>query len=337
MSRRVPALRRLLFATVAAALAVGMSATAAQAAGDAPGSFRQAKTASVQDKWVPGALSSTTDVDVYRFTTKTTRHARVLLGDLAGNYRLRLLDARGRTVATSDRPGRENEEIYQRLEAGTYFAAVDAKQRTVSPKPYVVKFSSLAEGVLLLSKAEYGSGVTRELVFEVLNNTSRTVDYNGFHLRGAEKCPPQPSFQICTVFDRMAAQGRVLPPRARTSYFTADIQGQDTYTFTFLPGSPVAYSPKLSGTVTKSTPVAGGISFAGKITNKGTKPACRPMAVRSTYDGRGNLLSQREIWTWGRVAAGRSVTWSDAKAPLPPKGAVRTAWTFVELGPDKPC
>lgn len=336
MSRRVPALRRLLIAAVAGGLAVGLSATAAHAAADAPGSYRSVTTTSAQNTWVPGVLSSARDVDVYRFTTTASRHARILLGDLVADYRMRLIDAGGRTVATSDRANRANEEIYLALRAGTYFVAVDAPKGAVSASPYVVRFTSLPEGVLLLSKAEYGTGTNRELVFEVLNNTSRTIDGAGFHLTGPEKCGDNP-FVTCQQLNVMMGTTRIIPPRARQSFYTDAIQGEDVYTFKLLPGSPIAFTSKMSGTVTKTTPVTGGVRITGTLTNRSTHYACAPMVVRSAYDDRGGLISQFEQWWSGTLGAGRTMNWTISKAHVPPPGTTRVAWNVSERGPDVAC
>ena len=93
MSRPIPALRRLLVAAVVGAMATGLTATAAQAVTDAPSYYKSATTTSAQGRWIPGVMETTRDVDVYRFSTTVNRYARVLLGDLAQNYRH---DAAGR-------------------------------------------------------------------------------------------------------------------------------------------------------------------------------------------------------------------------------------------------
>jgi hypothetical protein len=282
-------------------------------------------------------VAGTKDVDVYRFKTTATRYARILLGDLRANYRLRLLDSAGRLVATSDRSGRGNEEIYKGLAAGTYFVAVDAPHGAASTSPYVVKFTSLPEGVFLLSKAEYGTGTSRELVFEVLNNTSRAIDGAGYHLTGPGNCTTTNPFEYCSGLDAMAFQYRVLPPRGRTSFFTSDIVGHKTYTFRLSPGSPITFTSKMTGTVTKTTPVTGGLRITGTLTNRSTHYACAPVLTRSSYDARGNILSQVETTWYGTVAAGRTVTWTMSKAHVPPAGTVRTGWTVTERGPDQAC
>ena len=337
MSRTMPALRRLLVAAVAGALAVGLPATAAHASPDAPGSYRSVTTTSAQNTWVSGVMGSTRDVDVYRFKTTASRYARVLLGDMRANYRMRLLDSAGRTVGTSDRSGRGNEEVYKYLRAGTYFVAVDAPHKAASISPYVVKFTSLPEGVLVLSRAEYGTGKNRELDFEVLNNTSRAIDGAGYHLTGPGNCPSTNPFEICSPFNVMAGQYRVIPPRGRTSFFTSEIAGQKTYTFRLSPGDPIRFTSKMTGTVTKTTAVTGGLRITGTLTNRSTHYACAPVVTRTSYDARGNIRSQYEVTWWGTVSAGKTVTWTINKAHVPPAGTVRTGWNVTERGPDQAC
>ena len=171
---------RAALVAVTAALVVGAGASPAQAAPDAPSAYTNVTVTSAQDTWVPGVLSSAQDIDVYRFTTTRDRYARVLLGNLGADYRMRILDSAGGLIAQSDRPGRQNEEVYRRLAAGTYYVRVDAPDGAVSANPYVVRFASLPEGVLLLSRGEAAlPDNRRELVFEVLNNTARPISGAG--------------------------------------------------------------------------------------------------------------------------------------------------------------
>ena len=330
--------RRLLTGAVTGLLVVGLGAgPAAAATPDAPGSIRAVTTTSALTTWLPGTIASLSDVDVYRFTTTYSRYARVLLGDLGANYRLRLFDSAGALVAASDRSGRANEEVYRKLTAGTYYAAVDAPHAAVSTTPYVLRFVSLPEGVHVLSRAEYGTGAARELVFEVLNNTSRSIDGAGWSITG--DCTDLDGNPYTGCNEGVGATGayRVIPPRARVSFFTDEIAGRPVYTFTFLPGSPIDFVSKLSNRVTSTQSLSGGLTVKGTLTNHSTHYACAPVVTRNTYDDRGNIRSHWEVHIWGVVPAGASYDWVTTGAHRPPAGTVRTAWHATERGPDMPC
>src|SRR3954447_20029913 len=106
MSLSTSRFARVALGVVAMALVLGGTATAAQASTtDAPSTYSAVKVTSAQNTWLSGALPKTTDVDTYRFTTTTSAYARILLGDLGADYRLRLLDRSGHRLKTSDRPG----------------------------------------------------------------------------------------------------------------------------------------------------------------------------------------------------------------------------------------
>ncbi len=337
MSRTLRTLRRVLVPALAGALLLGVAGTPAQAATDAPASPRSVTTTSARDTWLPGVMASVRDVDTYRFTTTATRYARVLLGDLGADYRLRLLDAQGRVLHTSDRSGRANEEVYAKLPAGTYYASVDAPHGKVVASPYVVRFSSLSEGVHVLSKAEYGTGASRELVFEVLNNTSRAIDGAGWSVTGA--CTDLDGNPNTGCNPGVSATGvyRVVPPRARVSFFTDEIAGRPTYRFTFLPGGPLTFTSKMSARVTSTQALSGGLTIKGTVTNGSTHYACAPTVTRNAYDARGNILSNWEVWISGALRAGASYSWTATKVHPLPKGTVRSAWHATERGPDQAC
>ena len=329
MPRPLALLRRTVLGAAVIALAVGGTVTGAQAANDAPGRHSNVTTTSPQDTWVTGVIGSPRDVDVYRFKTSKSRYARILLGDLGANYRMRLLNSAGRAVGTSDRTRRGNEELYRHLVAGTYYLAVDAPHGAVSTRPYVVKFTSLPEGVLVLSRGEWGSGEAKELVFEVLNNTSRSVGQIGYEVRSP--CPPSDNpFDVCAPNVTWEGQNRVIPPRGRASFFTS-LAGHTDYTFRFHGAQPINYVSKLSGRITRMQPVTGGYAVSGTVTNNSRHVTCSPYPTRTSYDARGNVLGSTEVRLLGwSVAPGRTVSWSvDRLSALPPR-TVRTEWRITE-------
>jgi hypothetical protein len=322
-------LRRALVAGIAGALAFGLGTTSAQAATDAPSSYKSVKTTTAQGTWVPGVLTSTRDVDTYRFTTTKSRYARILLGDLVADYRLRLLDAKGRTVATSDRAGKANEEIYRKLTAGTYYVSVDAPHGKASTAPYVVKFNSLAEGVYVLSHAVYGSGRSAEYDFEVLNNTRNTIDGVGWTI--ASPCAATPGSPVDCGPPNVYSQSRAIAPRDRATFWTDHVPAKGQV-FTLLPGSPITFTSKLSIAVTSATHSSSGSVYKGRVTNGSNHVSCWITPVRNSYDDRGNLLLQYEGGL-SPLKAGKSTTFTTPKIPVAPRGTVRNTWDVSELGP----
>jgi hypothetical protein len=312
----------------------------AQAAPDAPGAPSGATTSTAQDTWVPGTLASRRDVDTYRFTTTTGGHARILLGDLAADYRLRLLDADGRVVATSDRPGRANEEIYRHLPAGTWFTSVSVSRGKVSRAPYVVRFTRLSEGLHVLSRTVQNlsptkAPVARRFVFEVLNNTPHTID--GFTWSMRQPC----TAPTCVAYEYTVT--RAVPPRGRT--VVTDWSGElprRGEVLTVGAGNPIDHLPRLT-----VDPGFSGLRdpyqdfHSPRVTNRGSRVARCVVAYRNAYDDRGNLV-QHQSHTTGPARLRPGATWAQPKRSLgyyfPPASATRVAWSADERGPTSlPC
>src|SRR4051794_11216877 len=70
--------------------------------------------------WHSESLSSTVDVDWYKFTTTATTRALITLGGLAADDRLDLYGACGTLLATSSRGDFQFEELYRSLAPGSY-------------------------------------------------------------------------------------------------------------------------------------------------------------------------------------------------------------------------
>ena len=74
---------------------------------------------------VSALVASSTDADYYRFTTTGTNNLGVTLGNLAGDYDLRLLNSAGTQLASSANGSTTAESItYNNAAAGTYFIHV---------------------------------------------------------------------------------------------------------------------------------------------------------------------------------------------------------------------
>lgn len=74
---------------------------------------------------VNALIASSTDADYYRFSTTGTNNLSITLGNLAGDYDLRLLNSAGTQLASSAAGGTTAESItYNNAAAGTYFIHV---------------------------------------------------------------------------------------------------------------------------------------------------------------------------------------------------------------------
>lgn len=173
LSTRVLRLGVVLLLTVTGFAAMSGTAMAA----DRPNSPSGATTNSSLNYSFLETLSSSGDVDWFRFTTtaSTPRWARVQLYGLPGDYRVHLYKSNGYTlIASSLRGGRADEEIYRSLPAATYLVRVSLQAGAVNAtKPYTLRFNTFAEGTRILSSRSFVDSIDfRHVVGEVLNNTS---------------------------------------------------------------------------------------------------------------------------------------------------------------------
>lgn len=167
-------LRRTVRVVALAALAIasfGMPGTAAAA--DAPGSCSTSAAARTKNAWLTGTIGSATDVDWYRFNVSTGTRAIVTLGNLPANYELRVYRGCSTLVGSSNRSGRQFEDIYAYLAAGSYFVRISGVAGASSPATYALRFRTVAWGLRILSSTTWtdGSGYLH-IAGEVLNNTA---------------------------------------------------------------------------------------------------------------------------------------------------------------------
>jgi peptidoglycan/xylan/chitin deacetylase (PgdA/CDA1 family) len=159
----------LVFALTFASLISPAGASAA----DAPNTCAGATSASALNAWLTDTISSSSDVDWYRFVNPSSRRALVTLGNLPADYDLFLYSSCSTPLASSHRSGRQYDEIYRNLPAGTYFVRVAGYAGASSPSAYALRFRPLAEGVHVLSYTGWTDATgRRHLAGEILNNTS---------------------------------------------------------------------------------------------------------------------------------------------------------------------
>ena len=125
----------------------------------------RAPTASTFNKaqWTYNTLSSSADVDWYRFSVTTQLWTQITLAGLTSNYSLDLYSACSTKIATSpDRTGSRFEEIYRELPVGQYYVRVRYISGSVSTTmPYGLRFSTLADGVTNLSSSSFSTTASR--------------------------------------------------------------------------------------------------------------------------------------------------------------------------------
>jgi hypothetical protein len=146
---------------------------------DHPGSLSagRAAAASPQRRVLIDQLSSSGDIDVFAFGVARGGVHRIVLGRLPVPAVLELFHRDGRLISTSNRNGREFEELIRHLPAGTYLVRVRSASGAASSTAYHLSFTPLAAGPALLSSSvRKGSGPTDFLVLtDVLNTSSSSL------------------------------------------------------------------------------------------------------------------------------------------------------------------
>ncbi len=148
---------------------------AAAVAADAPGACSTSAAARTKNAWLTGTIGSATDVDWYRFTVSTGTRAIVTLGNLPANYELRVYSGCSTLVRSSNCPGRQFEDVYAYLAAGSYFARVSGVAGASSTSTYALRFRTVAWGLPILSSTTWtDSSGYLHIAGEVLNNTAES-------------------------------------------------------------------------------------------------------------------------------------------------------------------
>jgi hypothetical protein len=132
-----------------------LGAAAPVAAADAPNTCGGATTTAPSNSWLGGTIATSTDVDWYRFSIGTGTRAIITLGDLPADYDLALYRDCSTLVATSTRSGRQFDEIYRSLSAGTYRVKVAGYRGAHSTQPYALRLRTLSWGIKVLSSTTW--------------------------------------------------------------------------------------------------------------------------------------------------------------------------------------
>jgi hypothetical protein len=287
--------RRLLSLAAASVLVVaqvaGVAPAVAVTAADAPNTCGGATTAKPLSTWLVDAIEPAGDVDWYRFTTTSSRYALITVGKLAANYRLDVYaSCSGSPVASSNRSGKQYEELYKKLAAGTYFVKVSGVSGAHSPTTYQVRFRSLPDAVMVLSYRTWIDTGKLFIAGELLNGTSQTRMYVK---------------ALLTLYDASNHQlglvnytfGHIRPMKARTRtpfgpvYVTLPA-GYDHYKVSADPGSVPTEGPVGSLTLKAATPydTSWNRHYPGTLTNGNAFALTNSKVAITLYDSSGRVL-----------------------------------------------
>lgn len=224
------------------------------------------------------------DADWYRFR-HAGGYARIVLGRLTAAASLELYGACGTPLARSDRGGTSFEEIYRSLPAGRYRVRISGGGQASAA---AVRFSSLPDGLLVLSSARWISGGTLHIAGELLNNSVRRLADPGIRATFFDASG--------TRIGQRSAGGftDVLAPRRRTSFHLrvpvpAGYGRASLASF----GSPTTAGTVsgLSSAFTSITSLGGTRHYQGTIRNDGSSQVRDPAIFVTLYDGYGNVLN----------------------------------------------
>ena len=141
-------------------------------AADAPNTCVNAPLSS-RNVWLSESIGTASDVDWFRFSVAAGTRALLTLGNLPADYDLRLYSGCSALLESSTRPGRQFDEIYRHLPAGTYGVKVSGFEGAHSTSSYRLRLRTLAWGTPVLSTSSWtDGGGYLHVVGEVLNNTA---------------------------------------------------------------------------------------------------------------------------------------------------------------------
>jgi glucose/arabinose dehydrogenase len=268
----------------------------ASAPSDAPNTCANATSSSSQDTWLSNTISSTSDEDWYRFSVSSKRFVRILLGNLAANYRIDLYRECGTLVASSNRFNKEFEEIYKEISAGTYRVRVKSYSGSSNSVSYGLKFMQLSDGVQILSSTGWiNTSGTLNIDGELLNNTD-----NRRRLIVVRATLYDEADQVIGTKDAYAWIN-VVRPRTR-SPFRVSIEVPDGYDHYSV---KVNYSQKTDNYVVQNIGItsssqgtdANGAWFKGSFKNKNGFSLKWTTSLTSLFDKWGNVMTVDSSWT----------------------------------------
>src|SRR4051794_17808137 len=282
----------MVVALVVAALGV----PAEVAAADAPGGCSSA-VAAARNTWINDTISTSTDIDWFRFSTTTGSRTLITLGHLPADYDLYLYSGCSTLLGSSHRSGTTHDEIYRYLDAGTYRIKVVGYAGAHSTTPYAVRFRPIAWGVPVLSSTTWTDAAGYlHVAGEVLNNTADNrrwieIDATFRNSAGAALASAVGYSDVATLrpWSRSSFEITARKPAgyARTSLKVCTPSG----TGGCLAGQ-ITTAPRTALSIAPGTPwidAAGRRHYSGTIRNAGTTAAHLTRSLVTQYDGYGNV------------------------------------------------
>jgi peptidoglycan/xylan/chitin deacetylase (PgdA/CDA1 family) len=174
-SNRRPAHRATWLAAVLTIAATWVGLPHSVAAADAPNTCAGATTTVTNNAWHSGTIDTSTDVDWYRFSIATGTRALLTLGNLPADYDVYLYSDCSTLLASSNRSGRQFDEIYRSFAAGTYRVKVVGYLGAQATAPYALRLRTLPWGIRILSSTTWTDAAGYlHVAGEVLNNTGES-------------------------------------------------------------------------------------------------------------------------------------------------------------------
>ena len=290
--------RQRRLGTTLAILALALTWVAVPAvavAADAPSSCTSTSI-SPTNTWLKDTISSSTDVDWFKFSVAAGTRAQLILGNLPADYDMALYSTCSTLLASSTRPSREFEELYRHLPAGKYRVRVFGFDGARSASAYSLRLRTLAWGTPILSSTEWtdASGYVH-VVGEVLNNTAeprRWIQVDASFLNGAGSVVGRAvGYTDIPTLQPWTRSPFEIVARKPSGYASTSVKVCTPGGSGCLSGQ-VAPAPftRVSATASASyVDASGRRHYTGSVRNDGTSTAHLPLAMATLYNARGNV------------------------------------------------
>src|SRR5688500_9362315 len=268
---------------------------AAAAAADAPSSCTSTAI-SPSNTWIRDTISSSTDVDWFKFSVAAGTRAQLTLGDLPADYDVSLYSTCSTLLASSTRPDREFEEIYRQLPAGRYRVKVIGFAGAHSTSAYSLRLRTLAWGTPILSSTEWTDAAGYlHVVGEVLNNTAEPrrwiqVDASFRNASGSVVGSAVGYTDIPTLQPWTRSPFEIIS-RKPTGYSTTSVKvctpgGSGCASGQVAPAPPSGVTATPAARYVDSS---GRRHYTGAVRNDGASTVRLPLAMVTLYNARGNV------------------------------------------------
>ena len=286
-------------------------------------------------QWHPGTLSAAKPKATYTFVASAKTTARFVLGDLGANYKLTLLSRSFQTLATSDRPGVQSEEIIRSLDKGTYYVVATSPAKQYTTAAFALRGHAISGVAVLSTKARVMPDGMFQLAVDLYNTTSVPQDWRAtlkfYDAQGGFLRSESLGVWVAAVLPRshgLAGEGlsssyaNAAPPKGWASYKITEIRTEPQRCIT----NVVMPVTNFSAVADPADPSRW--RWSGLVRNKNTTREKPQMAI-ATFDSRGNIVSGHGFYS-GYVAAGEAQSWSATGSRY--SGVNRTSITSLQYG-----